>query len=112
MPRPSHKSADIRRRIIAPEVNGRGGKTPPSVGTVRECLNYGGITAKQWCDELRVGERRIQKWRSGEEPVPEARRLEVLFKFQDLLTEQLIAIQAMARRALREAYGDADEGRF
>lgn len=59
-----------------------------------------------------VGERRVQKWRSGEEQVPEARRLEIIIRFQDLVAEQFMAIQTMVRRALREAYGDSDDGRF
>ena len=112
MPRSCPKNKETQRRFIAPEEQRRGGKTPPAAETVRECLNYAGIAAKEWGDMLSVGERRVQKWRSGEEPVPECRRIEILIKFQDLVTRQLLAINAMVSRALREAYGDADPGRF
>lgn len=105
---PSPKSAEVQRRITA-----HGGrKNAPSAEAVRECLNYLGIPAKQWGDVLGVGERRVQKWRSGEDQVPESRRLEIIIKFQDLVTRQLLAINAMVSRALREAYGDSDDGRF
>lgn len=108
MPRPLPKPEGNQRRISAHD----GRKNAPSAEAVRECLNYLGIPAKQWGDAMSVGERRIQKWRSGEEVVPEGRRLEVVLRFQDLVADQLIAVQAMVRRALREAYGDTDDGRF
>lgn len=108
MPPASANFAEVHRRESAEQ----GRKNAPSENTTREFLNYGGIPAKHWVDALGVGERRIQKWRSGEEPVPESRRLEIFFKFQDLVTQQMIAIQEMQARAVREIYGAADPGTF
>lgn len=115
MSRPSTKPAEVQRRISAPENAGsvtRGGKTPLSVETARECLNYGGTTAKQWADAMRVGERRVQKWRSGEDPIPEERRIEIVLRLPDLLTDQMIALQQMVKRALQEVFGGRDPDRF
>lgn len=115
MPASSPKQSPNRRRISAPENAAgqlRGGKTPPSGDAARELLNHGGITAKQWGDGLKVGERRVQKWRSGEEPIPEERRLEILLLLPDLLTEQQVAVLRMIRRAIREVFGGNDPDRF
>ncbi|PIR25630.1 MAG: hypothetical protein COX62_04545 [Deltaproteobacteria bacterium CG_4_10_14_0_2_um_filter_43_8] len=85
-----------------------GGKTPPGSDLAKRCLNS--FPVSQFSCDLKVSDRTIQKWKSGQEPIPENRKLQIVGITKSYFISDLNQLEDEIDRMLMNQYGPNVDG--
>lgn len=88
-----------------------GVQAPPMAETALKALKKV-LEPKNVAEALGVGERTVQKWKSGESPIPSGREEGVLRQAKSVFLADLNRLEDEIDRALLMQYGPVDRGRF